>query len=260
MLQRTKKQIAYGAGAAAVLVVVFSLAVVGNTTKSPNTTPAPIEKHEPIILESLDIVKPPTRPGTENSIDIAARLRNPNPTSGTTKYPIIFTIKNRLGIEVKKVTVESYILPGAIQYVMALNVGLGQEEIGNVDANLPSIVRFNELSPNTQAPTFSAFARARQDRQIGNSQIQDQYGIVKNTGTFAWEKVEVYVVGQSSEGKVVAIGKTFVGALKVGEEREFSVQWPLPSEAIDRILILPSTNMFEEDNVTQTVGRPELLQ
>ena len=242
------------------LLIILSLLVAGSTASSPNTTPTPISSHLPVTLESLDVVQHPVRPGIENSLDIAARLRNPNPTSGTTKYPVVFTIKNRLGIEVKKVTAPSYILPGAIQYVMALNVGLGQEVVGNVDASLPSDVTFRQLPPGTQPPTFSAFARERRDRQIGDSHIQDQFGIVKNTSTFAWEKVEVYVVGQSSEGKVVAIGKTFVGALKVGEEREFSVQWPRPSEAIDRVLILPSTNMFQEDNITQTVGRPELLQ
>ncbi|MBI3421117.1 MAG: hypothetical protein HY006_03570 [Candidatus Sungbacteria bacterium] len=260
MLERTKKQIAYGTGAAVLVLAILSLATAGSVSVSPQAAPMPIEGHLPIILESLDIVQQPARPGIENSIDIAARLRNPNPISGTAKYPVIFTVKNRLGTEVKKVTVESYLLPGAIQYVMALNVGLGQEAVGSVDAIMPSQVSFSELPPDTQPPTFSAFARQHRDRQIGDSQIQDQFGIVKNTGTFAWEKVEVYVVGQSSEGKVVAVGKTFVGALKVGEEREFSVQWPRPVEAIDRILILPSTNMFAEDNITQTVGRPELLQ
>ncbi len=261
MLQRTKKQIGYGISfIIGLLLIITGLNyLAGKLSSTPQITPTPIPKYSQISIETVEAIRHQIRPGIENTIDIVARLRNPNPTAGVKSLQLTFIVKSPTGAEIKRVPVETYIMPGAIQYAMALNVPVGQQQVGVIEAELLPI-SFIALPPDTNPPTFSAFARGRQEKTIGDLVTEDQIGIVKNTSTFAWGKVEVYVVGLNSQSKVVAAGKTFVGALTVGEEREFSVSWPAPTEAIERVLILPATNMFEEQNIIRAIGNPGLLQ
>lgn len=262
MLQRTKKQIAYGSSfiIAILLVIIGINYIAGKFSSTPQVTNTPPPRYSPISVETVDGIRHQIRPGVENTIDIVARLRNPNPAAGVKSLLVTFIIKSPNGAEIKRVPVETYIMPGAIQYAMALNVSIGQQQVGAIEAELLPTTSFIALPPDTNPPTFSAFVRGRQEKTIGDLVIQDQIGIVKNTSTFAWGKVEVYVVGLNSQSKVVAAGKTFVGALTVGEEREFSVSWPAPNEIIERVLILPATNMFEEQNIIRAIGNPGLLQ
>ncbi|MBI3255706.1 MAG: hypothetical protein HYZ63_01930 [Candidatus Andersenbacteria bacterium] len=261
MLQRTKKQIAYGTGFAAVLMGIIVL--LGNASlrnQHPEDAPAPISSFLPIKLEALDSIQHIELPGVEHTIDIVARLRNPNAGAGVSKYIVTFSVKDRAGQEIRRVPVETYILPGAIQYAMALNVPIGGTQVASIEADLPVSPTFIPLGGSQTPPSFSAFARERKSSTVGQVTSDEQTGIVKNTSTFAWEKVEVYVVGINSESRVIAAGKTFLGALTVGEEREFTVAWPQPDELIERIIILPSTNMFQEQNAIRAIGNPGLLQ
>jgi hypothetical protein len=261
MLQRTKKQIAYGTGFAVVLVGILGVLINGvSRSESAENTPVQVSNLIPVKLETLDSIRHQERPGVENTIDIVARLRNPNAGAGISKYTVMFIVKDASGQEIKRVPVETYILPGAIQYVMALNVPVGVSQVATIDADLPTNPTFIPLGTNTNPPTFSAFARERKSSTVGEVTSDEQTGIVKNTSTFAWEKVEVYVVALNNQSKVIAAGKTFLGALTVGEEREFTVAWPKPQETIERVIILPSTNMFQEENAIRAIGNPGLLQ
>lgn len=262
MLQRTRKQITYGAGFLVVIAALISIRVYfqGGLGGNAGTEPIPGTSFLPIQLEALDVIRHDSQPGEDTLIDIVARLKNPNPAAGTGKYPIIFVIKNATGQELQRVPVETYLVPGAVQYVMALNVSTNRQLFSTVEAELPSAVDFKVLPADVSLPSFSSFARERTDKQIGEKLFEEQKGIVKNTGTFEWQKVEVYVVGLSASNKVIAAGKTFVGALQVGEEREFNVEWPKAEDEISRLVILPATNIYRDENLIRTVGNPSLLR
>lgn len=261
MLQRTKKQIVYAAGATAILFALVAIIITSTTQPEGESTVAtPNFTYQDIKLEAIDIIRHQPRAGFENTIDIVARLRNPNAGAGISTFNLSFLVNDAAGREVKRVEVETYILPGAIQYAMALNVPVGVSEVASVEVKLPQNPVFIPLQANATPPSFSAFARERKNSSPAGVAIQEQIGIVKNTSTFAWEKVEVYVVGQDSEGKLIAAGKTFLGALTVGEEREFTVTWPLPEGTIERVIILPATNMFQEANIIRAIGNPGILQ
>jgi hypothetical protein len=262
MLQRTKKQITYGVSLALATILLITAVsyIAGKFVRSPQEAPTPLIAYQPIILETVDGIPHAPRPGIDNTLDIVARLRNPNAGAGVSKFVVNFSVKTPDGAQLKQIPVETYIMPGAIQYVMAFNVSTGQQQVGSVEAQLPSNFSFTALPEDTNPPSFSAFARGRSQKTVGDLTTQEQVGIVKNTSTFAWEKVEVYVVGQNSQGKIIAAGKTFVGALRVGEEREFRVNWPLPNDPIERVTFLPVTNMFQEENVIHVIGNPGLLQ
>jgi len=107
---------------------------------------------------------------------------------------------------------------------------------------------------------FNLFLRDRTSSLIGQTATDIQKGVVTNASTFDWQRVEVVAVAVNDQGEIIAVGQTFVGKLLVGEQREFTVQWPKPTQAISRVIALPSTNIFREDNFVKIIGDPSLLR
>lgn len=262
MIQRTRKQITYAAGALIVVGLVLTGINIIRTGSNPATTgsPAPTPAFLPITVEETTIIRHAVPAGVAETIDIVTRLKNPNASAGVKSYPVTFILYQPNGEVVKQHIEETYILPGSLQYVVAINVSLARKPLSRVEVQLPSSPAFGMLPGTVSQPSFSTFMRSRSEQMVSTQVLEEQIGIVKNTGTFSWQTVDVSVVGLSASGQVIAAGKTSIGALQVGEEREFNILWPKPKEAISRTLALPTTNLYRDENFIRTIGDPALLQ
>lgn len=211
------------------------------------------QQREQIIVERVDTVV------HGNTVDIAARIRNPNPRVGIPEYEVTFTLKDPNGNELQSIVRKTYILPGSLNYIAAIDVPI-TGQLGEVSVNIPMNPNFVPLPEHISLPTFNRFAQQRQIKTIGQRQLEEVKGTVINTSTLGFHSVEITGVALDNEDHVVGIGTTVIENLRVGQQREFTLQWPVPSRAGERIVILPATNVYREGNILPIEGDPGLLR
>lgn len=248
-------------GTISVLLGLIVLAILRDPARS-EVSVSPTPSFMPV--EVGDVVVIPHRnqqSGVVTSADIVAQIRNPNLRAGVSQYVLTFTVYDTAGEVIETSRDETYLMPGATQYAMVLGINVpSNRRIGRVEVVKPQDISFIRLPDEVSVPRFSVFLRDRMDRMIGNRSLQTQTGVVTNTSTFDWQRVEVRAVAMDSSRNIIAVGKTFVGRLLVGEQREFSVEWPTPEGTVTQVVVIPGTNMFEEENVVDVIGDPGTLR
>lgn len=265
MSTRLIKQIIYGLGLLVVLILLGwgIVALVTPAPPPPAPTPTPGPQVEPIQLEQVDAIQhPPASVGGSSTVDLVARLRNPNPRAGVPEYNVTFILFDTAGAELSRQTASTYILPGSLQYASKLNVTVSRP-VGRVEVALPQDPVFSTVPASVSLPRFSTFLRERATRNIGENVVEEQKGVITNTSNLDWQFVEVSGVALNAAGaagETVGVGQTFVGELKIGEQREFTLQWPLPADPASRVIILPTTNIYRQENVIRAIGDPGLLR
>jgi hypothetical protein len=255
MLRRTTKQLSYAAGYVTVLLVLIVSVVVVRRVLSdvPQVTPEPTFVFEPLVVEETHFIHHGL------TVDLVARLRNPNPRAGIARLPVDFVLKDQRGEEIVRHQESTYVLPGSIHYVVAVNVAT-PPDVRQVSVSLPSNIEFTRIPAAVATPSFSSFLRERLITTVGTKQLEEQKGVIRNTSTLDWEKVEVAGVALDAAGRITGVGKTFVGELKAEEQREFTLQWPVPVTATQRVIVLPSTNIYQQENIIRAIGDPASLR
>lgn len=253
-IRRIIKKTTYLLLAGLVVLAVFALFVLPKLSFfSPSaelTSPAPPKS---IAVENIDTVI------HDNSIDIVARVRNPNPRAGIPEYAVTFILLDEADRELKRIEEKAYLLPGSLNYLARLDVSTSSP-VSRVTVETPEQPVFAAVPPSISLPTFNSFLRDRTIIPLGSRQVEVQKGVVTNTGTLGWQRVDITGVAFDAAGNVVGIGQTFIGKFSVGEQREFTIQWPAPPTPTQRVIVLPTTNVFKEDNVLSVVGDPNLLR
>lgn len=252
--RRVVKQAAYAGGLLVFLLVAVVLAglFVTRPPRAALPSPTPPSPYKPLIIEQVDVVAHGT------TADIVARLRNPNPRAGVAEYPITFVLLNSSQESFHERQEITYVLPGSVQYVVALDVPLAQP-LQQVEVKVPDVSEFQELPKTIDVPTFASFHRQSTVRDVGGRVVEEQKWVVRNTSTFSFQRVEVVAVAHADDGRVVGIGTTLAGALAVGEQREVTLQWPAPSSPSSRVTVFPSTNVFLDANIIRAQGDPGAL-
>lgn len=253
--RRLIKQATYAGGCLS-LVGIFLVIIIASLLPYRTSRPAPPEPtpvFQSIIVERVDSIP------HGQTTDLVARLRNPNPRAGISELPVTFTFVDTAGQELARHAEMSYVLPGSIQYVIALNVPL-PSNLAAVNVSLPTDPAFTALPAELTLPTFTTFLRQHANRSIGEQTFEEQRGIVTNNSPFDFHRVEVAVVALGPKEQAIGVGKTLLGTLTVGEQREFVAQWPTPAQATERVIVLATTNIFREDNVVEVIGDPARLR
>ncbi len=229
------------------LIIIPSL----NLFRRPPTAPPPLR--ESIVIESVDTIP------HDGTIDIIARVRNPNPSAGVPDYTLTFKLIDAAGQEITTISQPTYLLPGSLKYVAALDVAV-TTPIERVRVEQTADPVFTTVDLESALPSFSSFLRERTLRNIGNERFEIQIGRVTNAGNFGYRRVDVIGIGFDAQDNVVGVGKTFVGELRAGEQREFTLQWPEPITATAKVIVLPDTNIYREDNILPVTGDPARLR
>ena len=235
-----------------VLGVALNLIIQGPPTPEITLTATPPSFDE-VVVEDVSIIR------HENAIDLIARLRNPNPRAGVDEYPVSFVLLDASGREIATETAVTYLLPGSIQYAVLLTIPTPRP-VAEVRVETPDDPNFLVLPNSLTLPSFGTLLQDRERLLRGTQTIEQQVGLVTNNSTFDFQRVEVIVVALDATGKAVGVGQTFVGELKVGEQRQFTSQWPSPSVLTQEVLLLATTNIFKEENIIRAIGDQSLLR
>ncbi len=220
------------------------------------------ETYLPITVENVVVVPHIENPGPKGkTIDVVARVKNQNVRAGTASYPVRFVVKSPSGDVISTAQQDVYVLPGGLQYLAALDILIpSDKQFGSVSVETPGSVVFTALAERATLPSFGVFLRDRSQFEAGSQRIEQQTGIVTNNSTFDWERVEVTGVALDADGQIIGVGKTFVGRLVVGEQREFTIQWPYPASQTARVIALAATNIYSPENAVHIIGDPSLLR
>ncbi len=253
--KRLRKQLAYALGFLAVLMLCIGgpLLLLQNVSERTQSTPSPTALLELVKVQSVDLVS------HENTVDVVARLYNPNPRAGIAHFRATFVLKNKAGQEITRVPVDSHVLPGSLHYISALNVPV-EEPVAGVTLLTPPEPRYANLDPTITLPSFSTALLERTTRSQGGEAYEQQKGVVTNNSAFDWQHVQVVALAFNGDNQVVGVGTTFVGRLTSGEQREFTLSWPAPLAPTVRVVPVATTNIFKEDNIIRAVGDPALLR
>ncbi|MBI4021981.1 MAG: hypothetical protein HY372_01355 [Candidatus Andersenbacteria bacterium] len=253
-IRRTIKKTTYAILFALLFAIPTVLTIVPGIIRWRQRQARPVpERPIAIQVESVDAVLHP------NNVDIIARIRNPNPRAGVPEFTVSFVLLDEAGSEIERLQEQTYLLPGSLNYIAALAVPLAST-VAQVRVETPPAPQFTALPQSLAAPAFNSFLRGRTERMIGSKTIEVQKGIVTNTSTLGFQQVDVTGVAFAADGQVVGIGQTFIGKFSVGEQREFTIEWPKPAAPTERVIIFPTSNIFREDNILRPEGDPSLLR
>lgn len=226
---------------------------------SPKVTPTPTAIFQPIDIEEASFIQhEPASVGENYTVDIIIRLRNPNPRAGVARYALTATLFDAQQRQIKREEITTYLLPGAVSYAAKVKVAVPLP-VAKIQVTPPAPTEFTTVPASVSLPSFSTRLLERVQENIGNKVIDEQKGIVTNTSALDWQFVEIIGVSLRASGQVAGVGQTFVGELKVGEQREFTLQWPAASN-ITRVIVLPTTNIYREENIVRQLGDPGLLR
>lgn len=260
---RTIKKTIYALIFWSIVLGIFTLIIWPLIPKeAPSEVVVKDQVFAPVVVENVVTIPHVENPGPfGKTIDVVARIKNDNARAGTGTYPVQLIVKDPTGAVIRTVDQAAYVLPGGVQYVAFINVAIpSDKQFGSATIEAPKNVSLVQLPDTARLPEFSVFLRDRTQVTSGSQQLEQQTGIVTNNSTFDWEKVEVTGVALDASGKIVGIGKTFVGKLLIGEQREFTLGWPQPTSATSRVVAIASTNIYSEENVVHIIGDPARLR
>lgn len=263
-MHRTIKKTAYAVGFLLVsgLIIFLIISPFFNRKSAIDAPVAVQENYLPITVEQIVVVPHIENPGPRGkTIDVVARVKNQNARAGTASYPVRFVVKGPSGDIISTAEQNIYVLPGGVQYLVALEIPIPPDkQFGSVSIETPNSVVFTSLAEHATLPNFGVFLRDRSQFESGAQRIEQQTGIATNNSTFTWERVEVTGVALDGEGSIVGVGKTFVGRLIVGEQREFTIQWPYPTSQTARVIAIATTNIYSPENAVHIIGDPGSLR
>lgn len=251
ILRRTIKQIIYATIFLSTISLFIFLVLLPylNIFQEGPIEPPPVR--ESIVVESIDAIV------HEGTVDVVARVRNPNPRAGIPEYTVTFVLLDTEGNEIKSISENTYLLPGSLKYVAVLDIAISAE-LDRVRVDQPADPIF--VDSTQSIPTFNSFLRGRTIKNVNKRRIEVQKGIVTNTGNLGFRRVDISGVAFNAHEKVIGIGKTFIGELQTGEQREFTMQWPKPFSNTTKVIVLPDTNIYKKDNMLPITGDPGRLR
>ena len=246
-VQRVMKRAVYAGGCGTVVLLVLVLLILaGSSGRRPvaPVQPSVAPSYGAPLVEQVDVLRSTT------AIDVVAQIRNPNANAGAAELRVTFTPEEGV-----PQTVESYLPPGGVHYVTLLNQPAASF-LGDVTVSLAETT-FSPLPRGIDLPQFNTFARQRSSDSGG---LETQRGVVGNVSTVDLQHVEVVGLARDATGQLVGVGRTFVGELRVGEERDVTLQWPAPAGITATATLIATTNIFAEDAIVRVIGDPSLLR
>jgi hypothetical protein len=179
-------------------------------------------------------------------------LYNPNPHVGLARFVYTFVFRDAAGQEVGRSRGEDYILPSERKFVVAFDVPV-RETPREVDFRWEEL---NWIPTPDDFPAPRILLVSRRSRYLpGNPPRYEIKADLFNESTVDYQRVEVVAVGYDEQGKIIGAGKTFAGALRSRERREFTASWPLPyGRKVARTVAIPTVNLFREDAIIERYG------
>lgn len=188
----------------------------------------------------------------KSTVDLAAEIKNPNALWGTAEIRYQFILLGEGDAILTRVRGTTYLLPGEARWVMELakfSPGTIRDvkfEVQKEEIPWQKLKPFaKDVSVKIENPVFKKFAPPA----IGFAEVR---GSVANASSFTLAEAEVDAVLFDSLNRVVAVGKTVLGALGPGTRAPFRIFWPLPFEGeVVKTSVAAYTNLLSDANFLQ---------
>lgn len=250
MRRRLRKQLAVIAVLAAVFGGLGTLIAVIVIEPPPPPPPSP-PSYEALAVRTAGLL----RHSSGDRADLYAVVRNPNANAGV--RTVDFTFEVRAGERVlTRVPGRTYFMPGQEKPIVALNetIPSGETQV-RLTFGTPDWVA---VERNFRPPSFVPVSRTATVRGE-QSPFYEVKAVLANESQLDYLTVEVTALGLDERGGIIGAGRTFVGSLRSGERREFTVSWPLlPGNVVAEVRIVPEVNVFSSAAVQPRSGVPGL--
>jgi len=185
-----------------------------------------------LVVKSLQVVQ------GGGKCDVVATVSNPNGSLGAQHIP--YSLK--WGTVQKQG--EFFIYPSEERYLAEIN--LPCQAAG--DAQL-------EIKDPPEWKFFSGYEKPNleiSDSKFNYPESSYEYaevsGVITNHSPFDLKEIQIYAIVKDADGKVIAINRTTVNSLTVGEKREFRIFWTHPFAQNGKGSFYTTSNLFDSAN------------
>lgn len=235
MLRRLRKQLTVLAVIGSFFVAMFGLIVL-IVYEPPPPPPPPPPTYQPLAVLSTGFF----RAGPE-SADLYAIVRNPNANAGVRRVEYTFEARAG-GAVIASQPGETFFMPGQEKPIVVIHAPVGGE-MTDVALRFSS-PEWVAVGPDFRVPSLIRVGERRLIRE-GPPALFEVKGVLANESGLDYLLVDVTAVGLGASGKILGVGRTFVGSLLSRERREYTVSWPLPAGAIiSEVRVYPEVNVF----------------
>src|SRR3989338_5976354 len=112
-IRRIIKQSIYVALSLGLIALVLFIVIIPSMNLFRRDPAPPPPPRESIIIESVDTIT------HDSTIDLIARVRNPNPRAGVPDYTLVFILLDEDGQEITTISQPTYLLPGGMKSRLA---------------------------------------------------------------------------------------------------------------------------------------------
>jgi hypothetical protein len=202
--------------------------------------PQPVVIEDPILVQSLQVVKSGKIDLGNGKADFWAEISNPNDDYGVSKLDYNFIFEDSNGDEIIRKG-DTFILPGdKKRYILLLNVSSEYE------------LQAFEISKEPQWTKLSRFSLP--ELVIRNTSLSESnkagnaftvFGILTNSSAVNLKNIQVMAVIKDELDNVIGVNQTLIRDVITTESRDFEMIWQNPLEGVS----ISDTTIYAQSNI-----------
>lgn len=198
--------------------------------------------------------------GRNNTIDLVARIRNPNTEWGAEKIFYTFTLKDAANKDVKSLKGTAYILPKQTSFVVIPRVNISSSNIKDIHLDITG-VRWRKFS------NFIKLDLNVKDIILTNPTNDPEFktqlsALIINNSLFGLQDIKVIGVLFNQLKNPIAVNTGAIQTVLSGERRGVEMFWPyiISGSDFSNIEIEAYSNVFEHQNFVKQFGTTEIIE
>ncbi len=189
-----------------------------------------------LVNLNLIIEKPKLIIYSDNTLDIVAKIKNPSEKYGLKKFSYKFIIRGD-GV-FAEIPGESFIFPLETKYLLVVNKKVPNFEIKSIDLNI-------DFNKNDWVETEKKETKVEMlNYQIDQNKLQVE---IINNDSLPYSNIEINFLLLDIFENIIATAKTKVDYLEPLERRMITLNLPPVGSEVNRVIIVPYYNFFEEN-------------
>ncbi len=214
----------------------------------------PVVAKENLIVRQTGYVES----GIAGSYDIYAEVANPNSLVGSDRFNYKFVVKNSTGETIAEPAGTSFILPADKKYIIETNAVLkdipASVELGVSD---PQWIETNDAY---EKPELKVVSKNYNEITSGVG-FSEATGLLKNESPFSFSSLNLRIILENKDGKIVALNSTQMNTVQAGENRDFRVNWPSKfAGSVSKMDVQIEVNVFDSEAFFKKYFKPEKFQ
>lgn len=185
----------------------------------------------------------------EGDYDFVAEIVNPHKDFGASEVAYELKLLNADKAELFKREDVFYILPGQTKFLILPHLTT-ENNVSSIELNIKS-AKWQKIESLEGMNLL-----VKNEKYVSTGPASGQLNaVIFNDSDFEFELVDIDIVLYNSRGDIIAVNKSDIRTFVARTERAFSVVWPFSiNGTVSKILVKPSTNLFENSNFIKSYG------